>query len=604
MDRQALNISGPWQFPTQKILCSLQAQGLSTGISKLRRRFRPITERRHGSVVFVDIGQDDKIFARVDDVETKREYYLHSASLLDGALLQVGLCVSYSLVESPAWPGVMRAEQARVEDTRARRRGTVGPWDADRGCGCIVEGGADGTEYWFDEAAWQGRGPLPEEGAEVEFSGRRVATQSEPVADDVLLAGEASTNPLIPVPEEEPEPTPETDSSVGPSSSAGTSTGKCFILWDFDQTCNWGVNRTLAVYTAILNQLFRDGIIADIADPTTIAIGNSSSLQDTTVVDALNELDVDVELLSGRKKEQVDGHLERKALSLASLPDTTAIALISSDKGFAQMFRRLRQLRKRTILFHMADPGSKHERILRLFATDAYHLLALGAAPVDAKRYYGIISDVNHNKKFGYIQNYKLGVKHYFEEKEVGNDVEIETGEPVSFKLAPDPWHENDVMKAVQVRALHRSQVHSWKQGLDSKSTYGFIQEDGQKVFFHSSVWHGDAQHPPTPGMEVFYSEEDNPSSQNRRSLTVVGPLSCFSPPPPPPQPHLAGDARQALPAGASPVARARPRASSQPPPPRGSSPATPVGYGIGGRGTSPRPQAPGIAPLSRAQPA
>eukprot|EP00667_Euglena_gracilis_P019094 EG_transcript_20376 len=139
-------------------------------------------QRRRGEVAFVGVDKKGEVFGKVTDAETGMTYFLHSRSLLDGAILQPMLQVSYVLAPSPLKLGEDIAAQARAEDPAARRRGVVKVWWADRKFGFITEAGADRRDLWFGGADWQGEEP-PQAEMPVEFTaGVSAVVADRPVA--------------------------------------------------------------------------------------------------------------------------------------------------------------------------------------------------------------------------------------------------------------------------------------------------------------------------------------------------------------------------------------------------------------------------------------
>eukprot|EP00667_Euglena_gracilis_P004948 EG_transcript_4979 len=460
--------------------------------------------RRLGVLFVVGRDEEDTICAVVRDTETQEDFVFLRTSVQDGAVLQKGQQVSYILTESPGFPGEMRVARVRVEDPTAKRRGTVTQWDGKKNRGIITEDGADRQAHRFSRAMWPEGDLEPQQGMAVEFI--RKDHNDQKFAHDIVLVLELSASE-----ESTSSQTNSPTTSVG-HTTLSDSNGKAYLLWDFDQVCDWTPECVTATFIAIVDRLVSDCRIADRAHLKSTAYGNCFSLTSAFVVHALDVLGVDVKLQSGLATQQVDRQLERDAEDLAALPDTSTMVIISSDTGFSRLIHSLAQKGKHTVLFHEAPAGSSHEKKLCFYAHQAYNLAELGVPEPEVgpstnkERHRGWIVQVKEDKKkelYGFIRDHNSRKYHWFHSRNVAHNVELKPNVQVSFLLEANRRSPSG-MAAVYVehaevdngivvtagsevgKERRVGRIDDVKED-KNKLLFGYIKENsGEEHFFHS----------------------------------------------------------------------------------------------------------------------
>eukprot|EP00667_Euglena_gracilis_P028612 EG_transcript_36774 len=129
---------------------------------------------RRGTVTYVAVDKHGKPYGSIADSETVGSHYCHSSNVAAGLQLQVGLEVSFKLVDDPKAPAGRAAVQVtawrgdgpprQADDTV--RQGIVKSWKPAKKTGFVAV--PDETPVFFDAHDWTG-GAVPREGQPVQF---------------------------------------------------------------------------------------------------------------------------------------------------------------------------------------------------------------------------------------------------------------------------------------------------------------------------------------------------------------------------------------------------------------------------------------------------
>lgn len=140
---------------------------------------------------------------------------------------------------------------------------------------------------------------------------------------------------------------------------------------DFDQFANESVDFVSRLFKAAMRRLVERGFVPFTAKISAIAFGLSHSFGNPNMQHQLNVMNIQMRVVSSRKKEETDRQIERDAMEGRLGYDT--IVLVSSDQDFTWCASRLVSKGKTVIVVHNARPGSTHESNLSLYPTEAWH---------------------------------------------------------------------------------------------------------------------------------------------------------------------------------------------------------------------------------------
>ena len=142
------------------------------------------------------------------------------------------------------------------------------------------------------------------------------------------------------------------------------------VYYDFDQVSAHSPTCIEELVISITEKLVRSGRVAAAARIHHIAIGNHSAFRNEVTLRSLTLLQVQVRVVSAKKQEETDRHIERDAEEHSA----PVIVLVSSDQDFIHLAKKFVQRGQHFVFVHEAEKGSSHETRLRLYASEVWRL--------------------------------------------------------------------------------------------------------------------------------------------------------------------------------------------------------------------------------------